>query len=95
MYPERELRRLGARKAVLIMRIGLRRAECAEAAANVARPIEWLDRARDFLEKIKPFAMIAAVPIGFLTARAASRPMRVLGSIARWAPLLFGNGRGL
>jgi hypothetical protein len=94
MYPERELTRLATRKAVLRMRIGLRRAQCAEAAARVARPIDWLDRARTFLKKIQPFAVLAAVPIGVLAGRSSSRPLRVLGSIARWVPIILGGSRG-
>jgi len=95
MYPERELTRLGARKAVLRMRIGLRRIQCAQAAAQVARPIEWLDRAREILRRIQPLAMLAAVPIGLLAGRSSNRPLRVLGSIARLVPIVFGAARGV
>jgi hypothetical protein len=94
MYPERELKQLADRKAVLMMRIGMRRVQCAEAAARVARPLGWLDRAREFLRRIQPLAAIAAVPIGILAGRSASRPMRVLGAIARWAPIVLGGSRG-
>jgi tRNA (Thr-GGU) A37 N-methylase len=76
------------------MRIGLRRTQCAEAAARVARPIDWLDRARNFLIRIRPFALLAAVPIGVLAGRSTSRPLRLLGSIARWVPMVLGSSRG-
>jgi hypothetical protein len=94
MYPERELTRLAARKTVLRMRIGLRRVQCAEAAARVARPLEWLDRAREFLARIKPLALLAAVPVGILAGRSSRRSMRMLGSIARWVPIVFDAARG-
>jgi hypothetical protein len=90
MYPERELTRLADLKAGLRRRIGLHRAECAEAAAGLAVPIEWLDRVLGFLRMIKPLAMLAAVPIGALVARSERRPLRWLSSISRWAPLIFG-----
>jgi hypothetical protein len=95
MYPERELTRLAARKAVLRMRIGLRRVQCAEAAARVARPLEWLDRAREFLRKIQPLALLAAVPVGILAGRSSRRSVRLLGSIARWIPIVLDGARGL
>jgi hypothetical protein len=93
MYPERELKRLADRKAVLRMRIGLGRVQCAEAAARVARPLAWLDRAREFLIRIRPLTVVAAVPIALLVRRSASRPLRILGSIARWAPIVLGGLR--
>jgi hypothetical protein len=90
MYPQRELNRLAARKAILRHRIGLHRAECAEAAENLAVPIEWIDRAFAFLKRMKPLAMLAAVPLGALIARSESRSLKFLASIARWAPLVLG-----
>jgi hypothetical protein len=91
MYPKRELDRLAARKAVLSMRIDVHRAECAEALTTFAAPLEFIDRLLGFLRKIKPVAMLAAGPIGALVGRSESRTLRFFGSIARWAPLIFGG----
>jgi hypothetical protein len=93
MYPERELNQLAARKAVLRMRIGLRRIQCTEAAAGALRPLAWLDRAREFLARIQPVAMLAAVPVAILAGRSSSRFLRFLGPIVRLAPLLLGGSR--
>ena len=90
MYPQRELTRLAERKALLRQRIGLHRAECAEAAAGLAVPIEWVDRVLGFLRRIKPLAVLAVAPIGALVARSERRPLRWLASIVKWAPLIFG-----
>jgi hypothetical protein len=90
MYPERELTWLAIRKDALRLRIRLHRIQCAQDLGRISRPLEWLDRAREFLRRIQPVALFAAVPIGILAGRASSRPLRVLGSIARWLPLVFG-----
>jgi hypothetical protein len=95
MYPERELSRLAARKAVLRARIGLRRVECIEAAARVARPLAWLDRAREFLMKIRPIAILAAVPIAILAERSGSRILRTLSPLVRFVPLVLGGARAI
>jgi hypothetical protein len=95
MYPDQELRRLAVQKAALQREIALRRAECMEAAANVARPLEWLDKALAFWRKISPMVHLSAIPLGFLAKRALFPRFKVLGSIARWGPLVFGAVRGM
>jgi hypothetical protein len=90
MYPQRQLTHLDTRKAELRRQICLHRAECVDAAARLAVPLEWVDRVFAFLKRIKPVAMFAAVPIGAIVARSESRSLRLLGSIARWAPLVLG-----
>lgn len=94
MYPERELRRLAAHKASLRIDIALRRAQCAEAAARVARPLEWLDRVAGFWRKFSPIVRISALPLGLLARRAFFPRFRLLGFLARWAPLAVGAARG-
>jgi hypothetical protein len=93
VYPERELTRLTARKAVLSRRIGLHRFQCNEAAARVFRPFRWLDLARDVLIKIRPIAILAAVPIAILAGRSQNRIVRFLGPIVRFVPLVLGGAR--
>jgi hypothetical protein len=94
MYPRRELIRLGVHKAALRRRIARHRAECVEAAARVAQPLEWLDRALAFWRRVSPFAMIAAVPLGFLIKRTGSPRLKMIGSLVKWAPVVFGAVRG-
>jgi hypothetical protein len=95
MYPDRELRRLAAHKASLQIDIALRRAQCAQAAARVARPLEWLDRVAAFWRKLSPIITISALPLGLLAKRAFFPRLRILGSVARWAPMVYGAVRGV
>lgn len=95
MYPDRELTRLAARKAALRRDIARRRAQCAEAAARVARPLEWLDRMLAFWRRLSPFAQFAAVPLGFLVQRTVFRRLKILRSLVRWGPLVFSAVRGI
>ena len=95
MYPQRELTRLAAYKVALRRDIAFRRAECAEAAARATQPLEWLDRMLAFLRRLSPFAQFAAVPLGFLVTRAVFPRSKILGSLVRWGPLVFGAVRGI
>jgi hypothetical protein len=94
MYPQRELIRLAIHKAALRRRIARHRVECVAAAARVAKPFEWLDRALAFWRRVSPLALIAAVPLGFLIRRTASPRLKLLGSLVKWGPLVFGAVRG-
>jgi hypothetical protein len=95
MYPQRELTRLAAHKAALRWDIALHRAQCAAAAARVAQPLAWLDRMLAFWRRLSPFALFAAVPLGFLVQRTVFPRSKILGSLMRWGPLLFGAVRGI
>lgn len=95
MYPRRELIRLGVHKAALRRRIARHRADCVASAAAVAQPLEWLDRAVAFWRRLSPFAMIAAVPLGFLIKRTRSPNLKLIGTIVKWAPIVFGAVRGV
>jgi hypothetical protein len=95
MYPQRELTLLADRKALLRRDIALRRAECAEAAARVARPIKWLGRMLVLWRQLSPFAQFAAVPLGLLVQRTVFPRSRLLGMLLRWSPLAFGAVRAV
>jgi hypothetical protein len=95
MYPERELRLLAAHKASLQADIAERRIQCAEAIAQVATPLEWLDRAVTFWRHFSPLIKITAVPLGLLVKRALFPRFKLLGALVRWGPLAFGAVRGL
>ena len=69
MYPAAELNTLARRKALLQARISLDRLRCAALASEVARPIDWIDRALVQWRKISPFAKLAALPLGILLKR--------------------------
>ena len=93
MYPQPELNRLAVRKTALRRDIALRRAQCAEDAARVARPLEWLDRMLALWRQLSPFASFATVPLGLLVQRTAFPRFRLLRLLVRWSPLVVGAVR--
>jgi hypothetical protein len=93
MYPSGELNRLAAHKAALHLRIGVRRFECARAAAGVERPLAWLDRVVAFWRRISPIAKLAAIPLAVLLKRALLPRAGLFISLLRWTPAIFGAGR--
>ncbi len=95
MYPRRELTRLGVHKAALRRRLARHRAECVEAAVVVTQPLQWLDQALALWRRVSPIAMIAAVPLGFLIKRTGSPKLRMIGTLMKWAPVVFGAVRGV
>jgi hypothetical protein len=95
MYPQPELTRLAADKAVLRRNITLRRLDCVRAATRVTKPLAWLDRMLVIWRQLPPFATFAAVPLGLFVTRTFFPHRKVLGSLVRWAPLVFGAVRGL
>jgi hypothetical protein len=95
MYPQRELTRLAGHKAALRRHIAVHRAQCVVAAAQVARPLAWLDRAWSFWKRFSPLAQIAAVPLGFFARRSAFSRLKTLAALARWGPLVLGAVRGI
>jgi hypothetical protein len=94
MYPRRELNRLAAYQAALRWKIALRRDRCARDAAHVAQPVARLDQVLVLWRQLSPLAPVAGVLLGALTARIVFRRIRLLGSLVRWAPLVFGAARG-
>jgi hypothetical protein len=93
MYAQRELIRLSVHKAALRRRIALRRVELTRAVVTLARPLAWFDRAVALWRRLSPLAVIAAVPIAFLITRKRSPRFKMVGSILKWAPLVFGAVR--
>ena len=93
MYPDGELNRLARHKAILRERITLRREECAIAAAAAIQPLAWLDRVVTMWRKVRPYAKLAAIPLGLLVKRAFFPRFRIFRSLFRWAPAIFGAAR--
>jgi hypothetical protein len=94
MYPNEELTRLAADKAAMRQRISERRAQSAEAAARVARPLAWIDQALAGWRQLSPLVKMA-IPLGFLLKRRFAPRTRLLGAMLRWGPLVLGAVRGL
>lgn len=95
MYPQGELTRLAAYKVALRRDVALRRAQCAGAAARATQPLAWLDRMLAFWRRLSPLVRFAAVPLGLLVARSVFSRRKILGSLVRWGPLVFGAVRGV
>lgn len=95
MHTERELIRLGFHKVRLQRRIARHRAECAQAAAVLVKPLDWLDRVVAVWRKLSPVAKFAAVPLGLLVQRTVFRRMKGFGAMLRWAPLVVTVVRGV
>jgi hypothetical protein len=95
MYPHGELTSLAADKSALRRRIRARRSECAAAAARLAQPIAWIDRAHAGWRRLSPLVKLAAVPIGLLVGRLRIRHLRTAGAVLRWSPLVLGAVRSL
>jgi hypothetical protein len=90
VYPHDELTRLAAHKATLRADIARSRAQCAQAAARLAQPLEWVDRVRAFGLRWLPLARLTAVPLGFVFQRLLFRRSKLLGPVVRWGPLVAG-----
>jgi hypothetical protein len=63
MYPSRELAQLAARKSILLARIEVRRWECAQAAAELSRPIAIVDRGIEMWRRISPMVKFLGLPM--------------------------------
>lgn len=95
MYSDRELIRLGVHKRFVRRAIALRRLECTQAAAQVTRPLEWLDRVVSFWRRLSPLTKFAAVPLGLLAQRTLLGRSKILSVLLRWGPFAFNAVRGL
>lgn len=90
MYPTQELNRLAIRKVALRRSITLHRLQCTKAAAEVVRPLQWLDRLMSTWRQFSPLTKLAAVPLGYLVKRTISSRLKLLGSLFRWIPIVYG-----
>ena len=95
MYPQRELNRLAFHKAALRQRLAGHRAQCVVAAARVAQPIHFVDKALAYWRQLSPLARLAAVPLGLFAARKVLPRLKWLGLAFRWGPAVFSAVRGL
>jgi hypothetical protein len=95
MYPQAELTRLAAHKGLLQRASARHRSECANVAARIAQPLEWIDGMSAAWRRLAPLALFAVVPLALLVARAARPRLKFLGLLLRWAPVVLGATRGL
>lgn len=89
MYPTGELEALDRRKLLLRARIARRRWQCRVAGAELARPLEFIDRALAQWRRISPFVKMASVPLGFLFRKKLFPKLGFFSTLLRWAPTAF------
>ncbi|HQF38319.1 MAG TPA: hypothetical protein PK322_04300 [Opitutaceae bacterium] len=91
MHPQRELTRLAARKAALIVELDRHRAELSASVARLLEPLELIDRSLALWRRVAPLAgSAAAMRPGDHVATA--RPTG-LGAWLRWLPLVVSATR--
>jgi hypothetical protein len=93
MFSDRPLTLLAARKAALQRNIDLGRVQCVVAAARLARPLKSLDRILILWRRSWPLARFVALPLGFLLKRSSTPRTRLVSTLLRWAPVVFGAVR--
>ena len=100
MYPSGALAELAERKRLLRASIALRRSECQLAAADLARPIGWIDRGVELWHRFSPMLKILLVPGAFAVGKilrgrahggngAASRPRGKIATVMAALPLIM------
>jgi hypothetical protein len=95
MYPSQELSWLAAEKTALQRTIAVRRIQCVEAAKQVGRPLDWLDRIVAFGRKVSPVASLTTMPLTLLVLRAVFPQRKILRTLLSWAPLMFKAWQGV
>lgn len=95
MYPARELMRLAARRSALRRDMRQYRAQCAGAAARLARPLQWLDRAATFWRGLSPLTRFAAVPVGLVVQCTVFRRLITLRTFVRRGAIFLGVVRAV
>lgn len=98
MYPRKELIALAARKASLCARIRHHRADCADSASGVVRPLVWIDRLHAQWKALPPWVRAGTPLVLLALKRRRRRPagrLRVAKSLLRWAPVAWRLWLGL
>lgn len=89
MYPRQQLNVLALRKAVVQSRIAARRQDCALHAAEVMRPVRWVDEACHVGRTVLARAGELALPVGMLLAQRFAKPGGKLEKVIAYAPLVM------
>lgn len=97
MYPRGQLSELETRKALLQARIAVRRWECAAAAAEIARPIAFIDRGVALWKRVSPLVKALVIPGGIFIAQwfkrkdagAAARKSGKLAAVLGALPMIM------
>jgi hypothetical protein len=94
MYAERELKRLDEVKTRLRRRIVRRRLETIAQTEHVTKPLQWVDRAYGYWQKIGPLTKLIAAPAGMWLLRSVLGRRKSGGSLMRWIPTVWNFVQG-
>ena len=95
MYPRGELINLAANKARLQRQLARQRDECAAAAAELAKPIEWVVQARARWRRVSPLIEFSGLLFGVVAGRPIFSRARRINRWVRLAVAATGLLRGL
>jgi hypothetical protein len=95
MYPRRELTNLAANKARLQRQLARQRAASAMAAAELGRPIAWLDHARSRWRRVSPLVEFSGLLFGVFAGRPIFSRARRINRWVRLAVAAAGLFRGM
>src|SRR5207248_1856103 len=76
-------------------RIAEHRWECIEAAATLARPLQWMDRVVATWRRFSPLVRLAGLPLAWMVARRLKLFSRIakVTALARSLPLILNTAR--
>ncbi len=90
----RELRRLGEVKTRLRCRCAHLRAETSTQAARVTQPLQWIDRAYAYWQRIGPMAKLVAAPAGVWWLKSLFGRRKMAAPLMRWGPMIWNVVKG-
>jgi len=97
MYPAGELNLLAVRKALVRVRIAEHRWQCVHAAAELARPVDWVDRRIAQWRRLSPLLRMAGLPVIMLLVKKLKLFSRFqeVAALARSLPLVITTARAV
>ena len=84
MVPEQKLSALQERKELLVAQCDLHRGIIRVEMARTSESFGWIGRARQALEKARPWVPLAAPVVGFVLARNWRALLKLSGSSIGW-----------
>jgi hypothetical protein len=94
MYAGRELKRLDEVKGLLRQRIARRRIETVAQTVRVTKPLQWIDRAYAYWQKVGPLTKLVAAPAGLWLLRSLFGRRKLAAPLMRWGPTIWNFVKG-
>lgn len=89
MYPTGDLKQLALRKELIEARIRLRRLQSMVHGAELAKPINWVDRAWTRWRQISPVVKLVGIPVALGLGRKFMKRHGTLSGVLRFAPMVL------